>query len=247
MSLLAALAQIAGQGMGTGMVANAKAGFDIQAQAKKEAADKARLDAQLGFYRDEMDARSSDSRADREARAEEDRQRREADAEQRRLDRLSAEKIAGMRQSGSGSNTDELRGLKWVDSVIGGLDTELAKLGKAYDEAMDDNEKQAIAGQAAALRERRKAFITNPATLKILDSSGDWGQAYKASLLTQGDEPENKPAYDGPLSTTQPAKSPVRPSNWFGSDPKPGVNSTPIQDPTEPAAGYRFNRASMGR
>ncbi len=234
MSLLAALAQIAGQGIGGGMVANAKEGFDIQAQAKQEAADAAKQAEQLKFYREDMNLRSSDSKADREARAEEERQRRAADAEQRRLDRLSAEKIAGMRQSGSASNTDELRGLKWVDSTISGIDSELYKLSKAYDEAMTPDEKSSIASQAAALRERRKSFITNPATLKILDSSGEWGQAYKASLFTP--EQDNPAPYAGPLAQQQPEYKPTEPKRWSGnSDPEPGEN-TPSYGPGTSAA-----------
>ena len=85
MSLLGSIAAALSEGVGGGMVQNAKWGEEKTAQAKKEAAADARLKEQLKRYdedrlsREAMNATNlEDSKAARAAQAEENRRLREA-------------------------------------------------------------------------------------------------------------------------------------------------------------------------
>lgn len=204
MSLLGSIAAALSEGVGGGMLQNAKWGEEKAAQAKKEAAYDARLKEQLKRYDDDRISRETMNAAN----LEDSKAARAAQAEENRLNRISNEKIAGMRASsagGGGSNADELRGLRFVDGKITDFDTAIGNLYKAYDSEMDPQKQQVIAGQIDVLRAQRKNFITNPATLSILDSSGSFGKAYKAALFTDKQDSGSGSGNETPGASTNPA------------------------------------------
>ena len=183
MGLLSSIAAALSEGVGNGMEANPKCGIAEDEQAKKEAAENSRLEKTLAKYDADRESRekiygmqAEEGKADREARAKESAADRDL---QWRIANLN-----NSRRGSGGSNADELRGLMFVDGKITDFDTAIGNLYKAYDSEMDPQKQQVIAGQIDVLRAQRKNFITNPATLSILDSSGSFGKAYKAALFT---------------------------------------------------------------
>lgn len=217
MSLLGDIAAALSEGIGGGMIANAQWGIEEDKQAKKEAADNARLqdqlkrdDARTQAYKDSDAARLEDNKADRAARAEE-----------ARLNRESNERIAAMQRRGAGGGSSNLfKGLEFVDGRIADFDKSIGLLSKARDEEMDPKRQEAIDAQIDVFKQQRQSFITNPATLKILDSSGEYGQAYKASLF--GAEPDNnaeqKPEDTIPTSlVVPPPRAVTKPTEGVGS------------------------------
>lgn len=223
MSLLGDIAAALSEGIGGGMIANAQWGIEEDKQAKKEAADNARLQEQMKRY--DADRESRDKYY--AAQTDESKAERAARAEQSRLDRESNERIAGMRErSSGGSNADELRGLKFVDGKITDFDTQIGNLMKSYDSEMDPQKQQVIAGQIDVLRAQRKNFITNPATISIMDSSGDFGKAYKAALLTD-QQPQNS-------DKQQPGQNNNQGRTAFIPPQRPNANSDTNTDIEQP-------------
>ena len=210
MGLLSSIAAALSEGVGNGMVANAKWGIAEDEQAKKEGAENSRLEKTLAKYDADRESRekiygmqAEEGKADREARAKES-----------AADRDLQWRIANLNNSrrGGGSNADELRGLRFVDGKITDFDTAIGNLYKAYDSEMDPQKQQVIAGQIDVLRAQRKNFITNPATLSILDSSGSFGKAYKAALFTDGGDNTGQPSQQEQKSpSSQAVKPPQRP------------------------------------
>lgn len=212
MGLLSSIAAALSEGVGNGMVANAKWGIAEDEQAKKEAEDNARLDKQLGRYDKQMASSERMAKEGRDAQAAENQKQREWEAEQKRLDREAELARVDASKSGSGNNSDELRGLRFVDGKITDFDTAIGNLYKAHDSEMDPQKQQVIAGQIDVLRAQRKNFITNPATLSILDSSGDFGKAYKAALFTDGSDSGGQPSQQGQKAqSSQTVTPPQRP------------------------------------
>ena len=186
MSLLGNIAAALSAGVGDGMVGAGKWGIEEEAQRKKEAADDARLQEQMKRY--DADRESRDKQYERmNADSKEERQSR---AEQAAADRDLQWRIANLRNSsgGGGGSSNLFKGLEFVDGRIADFDKSIGLLSKARDEEMDPQRQAAIDAQIDVFKQQRQSFITNPATLKILDSSGEYGQAYKASLF--GVEPE---------------------------------------------------------
>lgn len=206
MGLLANIAAAMATGVSSGMVKDAQWGIDEQEQAKKEAADNARLDQQMQRYDKLMASSERMAKEGRDAQADENQKQREWEAEQKRLDREA--ELARVNASKSGSNSDELRGLRFVDGKITDFDTAIGNLYKAQDSEMDPQKQQVIAGQIDVLRAQRKNFITNPATLSILDSSGSFGKAYKAALFTDGSDNTGQPSQQGQKSPSSQAVTP---------------------------------------
>ena len=210
MGLLSSIAAALSEGVGNGMVANAKWGIAEDEQAKKEAAENSRLEKTLAKYDADRESRekiygmqAEEGKADREARAKES-----------AADRDLQWRIANLNHSrqGGGSNSDELRGLRFVDGKITDFDTAIGNLYKAQDSEMDPQKQQVISGQIDVLRAQRKNFITNPATLSILDSSGSFGKAYKAALFTDGSDSGGQPSQQGQKApSSQAVKPPQRP------------------------------------
>lgn len=180
MSLLGDIAAALSEGIGGGMIANAQWGIEEDKQAKKEAADNARLqeqlkrdDARTQAYKDSDAARLEDNKADRAARAEE-----------ARLNRESNERIAAMqrRGAGGGGESSSLRELKLIDSQIADFDTTIKDLTTAYAAEMDPEKQKAIAGQIDAWRAKRQAFVTSDIVQQTIASNGKLGQLYGAAL-----------------------------------------------------------------
>lgn len=225
MSLLGDIAAALSEGIGGGMIANAQWGIEEDKQAKKEAADNARLQEQLKRYDADRESRekiygmqAKEGKADREARAKESAADRDL---QWRIANLN-----NSRRGSGGSNADELRGLRFVDGKITDFDTAIGNLYKAYDSEMDPQKQQVIAGQIDVLRAQRKNFITNPATLSILDSSGDFGKAYKAALFTD-QQPQNS-------DKQQPGKNNNQGRTAFIPPQRPNANSDTNTDIEQP-------------
>ena len=224
MGLLSSIAAALSQGVGNGMVASAKWGIEEEAQAKREAAENARLDKQMERYDKQMASQEKMSKDEMTFRSSEAQKQREWEAEQKRLDREA--ELARARSVRSGSNADELRGLKFVDGKITDFDTQIGNLMKSYDSEMDPQKQQVIAGQIDVLRAQRKNFITNPATISIMDSSGDFGKAYKAALFTD-QQPQNS-------DKQQPGQNNNQGRTAFIPPQRPNANSDTNTDIEQP-------------
>lgn len=180
MSLLGSIVAALSEGVGGGMVQNAKWGIAEDEQAKKEAAENSRLEKTLAKYD-----------ADRESRErifadqlEEMKKERLSRAEQAAADRENAWRIANIRASsgGSGGETSSLRELKLIDSKIADFDTTIKDLTTAYAAEMDPEKQKAIAGQIDAWRAKRQAFVTSDIVKQTIASNGKLGQLYGVAL-----------------------------------------------------------------
>lgn len=181
MSLLGNIAAALSAGVGDGMVGAGKWGIEEEAQRKKDEQENARNQKLMERYD-----------ADRESREgifagqlEEMKNERISRAEQAADDRENAWRIANIRANsgGGGSNADELRGLRFVAGEVVRYDTQLGNLYKLLGSTEDPTEKLQIMEQIKETSGSRKNFVTNPGTLKILDESGSFGQAYKSTLF----------------------------------------------------------------
>ena len=184
MSLLGSIAAALSDGVGGGMVQNAKWGEEKAAQAKKEAAENARLKEQLNRY--DLDRQSRDKYY--AGLLEESKNERLSRAEQARLDRESNERIAGMRASsvGGSGESSSLRELKFIDSQITGFDNTIEDLNKAYAAEVDPEKQKAIAGQIDTWRAKRQAFVTSDIVKQTIASNGKLGQLYGVALYGGG-------------------------------------------------------------
>ena len=189
MGLLSSIAAALSEGVGNGMVANAKWGIEEEAQRKKEAADDARLKEQLKRYDDDRQSRDKYYAG----LLEESKNERLSRAEQARLDRENNLKIAGMRDhGGSGNISTVFKGLNLIDDKVTGYDKSISDLVKLRSEEMDPAKQTQIDAQIDFFKQQRQNFITSPAVLKVLDSSGEYGQLYKSSLF--GEDPGQQSA-----------------------------------------------------
>ena len=213
MGLLSSIAAALSEGVGNGMMANAKWGIAEDEQAKKEAADDARLKEQLKRYDDDRLSREAMNAAN----LEDSKAARAAQAEENRLNRLSNEKIAGMhaRSAGGGGESSSLRELKFIDSQIADFDTTINDLKTAYAEEMDPEKQKAIAGQIDAWRAKRQAFVTSDIVQQTIASNGKLGQLYGVALYggATAAEPEQAQGGNIPASlVAPPPRAVVKPS-----------------------------------
>ena len=226
MSLLGSIAAALSEGVGGGMVQNAKWGEEKAAQAKKEAADDARLKEQLKRYDDDRLSREAMNAAN----LEDSKAARAAQAEENRLNRLSNEKIAGMhaRSAGGGGESSSLRELKFIDSQIADFDTTIKDLTTAYAAEMDPEKQKAIAGQIDTWRAKRQAFVTSDIVQQTIASNGKLGQLYGAALYGGASTADPAQAQEGniPVSlVVPPPRAVVKPgeggllSNMAGMNP----------------------------
>ena len=197
MSLLGSIAAALSEGVGGGMVQNAKWGEEKAAQAKKEAADDARLKEQLKRYDDDRLSREAMNAAN----LEDSKAARAAQAEENRLNRLSNEKIAGMhaRSAGGGGESSSLRELKFIDSQIADFDTTIKDLTTAYAAEMDPEKQKAIAGQIDAWRAKRQAFVTSDIVQQTIASNGKLGQLYGVALYGGASTADPAQAQEGDI------------------------------------------------
>ena len=226
MGLLSSIAAALSEGVGNGMVANAKWGIAEDEQAKKEAADDARLKEQLKRYDDDRLSRETMNAAN----LEDSKEARAAQAEENRLNRLSNEKIAGMhaRSAGGGGESSSLRELKFIDSQIADFDTTIKDLTTAYAAEMDPEKQKAIAGQIDAWRAKRQAFVTSDIVQQTIASNGKLGQLYGAALYGGASTADPAQAQEGNIPASlvvPPPRAVVKPgeggllSNMAGMNP----------------------------
>ena len=226
MSLLGSIAAALSEGVGGGMVQNAKWGEEKAAQAKKEAADDARLKEQLKRYDDDRLSREAMNAAN----LEDSKAARAAQAEENRLNRLSNEKIAGMhaRSAGGGGESSSLRELKFIDSQITDFDTTIKDLTTAYAAEMDPEKQKAIAGQIDTWRAKRQAFVTSDIVQQTIASNGKLGQLYGVALYGGASTADPARAQEGNIPASlvvPPPRALVKPgkggllSNMAGMNP----------------------------
>ena len=214
MSLLGSIAAALSEGVGGGMLQNAKWGEEKAAQAKKEAADDARLKEQLKRYDDDRKSRDKYYAG----LLEESKNERQSRAEQARLDRESNERIAGMRASsvGGSGESSSLRELKFIDSQITGFDNTIEDLNKAYAAEVDPEKQKAIAGQIDAWRAKRQAFVTSDIVQQNIASNGKLGQLYGAALYGGASTADPAQAQEGNIPASlvvPPPRAVVKPGD----------------------------------
>ena len=128
MGLLSSIAAALSEGVGNGMVANAKWGIAEDEQAKKEAAENSRLEKTLAKYDADRESRENIYRM----QAEEGKADREARTKESAADRDLQWRIANLNHSrqggGRGSAADARDGLEMLDTTIRGIDAERARL-----------------------------------------------------------------------------------------------------------------------
>ena len=226
MSLLGSIAAALSEGVGGGMLQNAKWGEEKAAQAKKEAADDARLKEQLKRYDEDRLSREAMNAAN----LEDSKAARAAQAEENRLNRLSNEKIAGMhaRSAGGGGESSSLRELKFIDSQITDFDTTIKDLTTAYAAEIDPKKQKAIAGQIDTWRAKRQAFVTSDIVKQTIASNGKLGQLYGAALYGGASTADPAQAQEGNIPASlvvPPPRAVVKPgeggllSNMAGMNP----------------------------
>ena len=233
MSLLGDIAAALSEGIGGGMIANAQWGIEEDKQAKKEAADNARLqeqlkrdDARTQAYKDSDAARLEDNKADRAARAEE-----------ARLNRESNERIAAIQRRGAGggrSKGDAIDDLKMLDLTIRGFDKERAGLIADLENETDPGKRAAIQSQINDITQRRGALINGPAAKQIAAMNGEIGAAY----LSQYYEPTNNQPQPQQAIPETLIRAPQRPSATDGGLLMKMSNnrqSVPVQPPASQA------------
>ena len=214
MGLLSSIAAALSEGVGNGMVANAKWGIEEDKQAKKEAAADARLQEQL--KRDDADRLSRE--AMNTANLKDSKAARDAQAEENRLNRLSNEKIAGMhaRSAGGGGESSSLRELKFIDSQIADFDTTIKDLSTAYAAEMDPEKQKAIAGQIDTWRAKRQAFVTSDIVQQTIASNGKLGQLYGVALYGGASTADPAQAQEGNIPASlvvPPPRAVVKPGD----------------------------------
>lgn len=214
MSLLGSIAAALSDGVGGGMVQNAKWGEEKAAQAKKEAADDARLKEQLKRYDDDRKSRDKYYAG----MLEESKNERLSRAEQARLDRESNERIAGMRASsvGGSGESSSLRELKFIDSQITSFDNTIEDLNKAYAAEVDPEKQKAIAGQIDTWRAKRQAFVTSDIVKQTIASNGKLGQLYGSALYGVASTADPAQAQEGNIPASlvvPPPRAVVKPGD----------------------------------
>ena len=204
MSLLGSIAAALSEGVGGGMVQNAKWGIAEDEQAKKEAAENSRLEKTLAKYDADRESREKIYRM----QAEEGKADREARAKESAADRDLQWRIANLnnsRRGSGGSNADELRGLTFVAGQVAKFDAQLGNLHQLLGSTEDPAEKLGIMEQIKTTSKLRENFVTNPGTLKILDESGSFGQAYKSTLFADEQDSGSGSGNETPGASTNPA------------------------------------------
>ncbi len=234
MSLLGDIAAALSEGIGGGMIANAQWGIEEDKQAKKEAADDARLKEQMKRNDAELESRNKYYTA----QLDESKTERAARAEQSRLDRESNERIAGMRErssGGSGNISTVFKGLNLIDDKVTGYDKSISDLVNLRSEEMDPAKQTQIDAQIDFFKQQRQNFITSPAVLKVLDSSGEYGQLYKSSLF--GEDPGQQSApQDGRIPASlvvPPPRAVTKPSAWLDQYKDPSIQPSAPPEQTE--------------
>ena len=234
MGLLSSIAAALSEGVGNGMVANAKWGIEEDQQAKKEAAENARLQETMKRY--DLDRKSRDNIY---ANQLEDNKAERADrAEQARLDRENNLRIAGMRGNGGGgsSKSDALSALKMLDTTIAGIDSERARLIGKLDGADTATTKE-IQATIANLSSQRENLLNSTDASNIWAANGEVGRAHRAQFFANTEDKKTETSSNVPESLVVP---PPRALNSNGEGAPVGliskmqneqIKTKPIQTP----------------
>ena len=228
MGLLSSIAAALSEGVGNGMVANAKWGIAEDEQAKKEAAENSRLEKMLAKYD-----------ADRESRdkiyagqLEESKNERLSREEQARLDRENNLKIAGMRDHGGGGKNgldSPVKQLEMLDATIRGIDNERARL-LGQMEGADPQTAKSLQVSIDALSSQRENLLNSGDANAIWSANGQIGAAHRSQFFAPAEEAKkdqgNIPAS---LVVPPPSRPDANQSNWSGGDPslQPQSKKTP--------------------
>ena len=228
MGLLSSIAAALSEGVGNGMVANAKWGIAEDEQAKKEAAENSRLEKMLAKYD-----------ADRESRdkiyagqLEESKNERLSREEQARLDRENNLKIAGMRDHGGGGKNglaSPIKQLEMLDATIRGIDNERARL-LGQMEGADPQTAKSLQVSIDALSSQRENLLNSGDANAIWSANGQIGAAHRSQFFAPAEEAQkdqgNIPAS---LVVPPPSRPDANQSNWSGGDPslQPQSKKTP--------------------
>jgi hypothetical protein len=228
MGLLSSIAAALSEGVGNGMVANAKWGITEDEQAKKEAAENSRLGKMLAKYD-----------ADRESRdkiyagqLEESKNERLSREEQARLDRENNLKIAGMRDHGGGGKNglaSPVKQLEMLDATIRGIDNERARL-LGQMEGADPQTAKSLQVSIDALSSQRENLLNSGDANAIWSANGQIGAAHRSQFFAPAEEAQkdqgNIPAS---LVVPPPSRPDANQSNWSGGDPslQPQSKKTP--------------------
>ena len=184
MSLLGSIAAALSDGVGGGMLQNAKWGEEKAAQAKKEAAEDARLKEQLNRY--DLDRQSRDKYY--AGLLEESKNERLSRAEQAKLDRENDLRIANIRASsggsggGRGSAADARASLEMLDKTIRGIDAERARLAGKL-EGADASTAKEIQVSIDALSSQRENLLNSNDANNIWAANGEIGRAHRAQFF----------------------------------------------------------------
>jgi hypothetical protein len=228
MGLLSSIAAALSEGVGNGMVANAKWGIAEDEQAKKEAADDARLKEQLKRYDDDRKSRDKYYAG----LLEESKNERLSREELARLDRENNLKIAGMRDHGGGGKNglaSPVKQLEMLDATIRGIDNELARL-LGQMEGADPQTAKSLQVSIDALSSQRENLLNSDDANVIWSANGQIGAAHRSQFFAPAEKAQ-KDQWNIPASLVVPP--PSRPdanqSNWSGGDPslQPQSKKTP--------------------
>lgn len=204
MSLLGDIAAALSEGIGGGMIANAQWGIEEDKQAKKEAADNARLQEQMKRY--DADRESRDKYY--AAQMDESKAERASRAEQSRLDRDLQWRIANLNKSrsgggGGGSKSDALSALKMLDTTITGIDGERARLIGKLDGADAATTKE-IQATIANLSSQRENLLNSTDASNIWAANGEVGRAHRAQFFANTEDKKTETSSNVPESLVVP-------------------------------------------
>lgn len=181
MSLLGSIVAALSEGVGGGMLQNAKWGEEKAAQAKKEAAENARLKEQLKRY--DLDRQSRDKYY--AGLLEESKNERLSRAEQARLERENNLKIAGMRDHGGGGKNgldSPVKQLEMLDATIRGIDNERARL-LGQMEGADPQTAKSLQVSIDALSSQRENLLNSGDANAIWSANGQIGAAHRSQFF----------------------------------------------------------------
>lgn len=203
MGLLSSIAAALSEGVGNGMVANAKWGIAEDEQAKKEAAENSRLEKTLAKYDADRELRekiygmqAEEGKADREARAKESAADRDL---QWRIANLNHSRQGG----GMGSAADARAGLEMLDTTIRGIDAERARLAGKL-EGADASTAKEIQVSIDALSSQRENLLNSSDANNIWAANGDIGRAHRAQFFTNTEDEKTESSDKIPESLVVP-------------------------------------------
>ena len=210
MGLLSSIAAALSEGVGNGMVANAKWGIEEDQQAKK---DKAEADRQKNYINNQKQinkennaARSAENKADLEARAKESAADRDL---QWRIANLNHRRQGG----GRGSAADARASLEMLDTTIRGIDAERARLAGKL-EGADASTAKEIQVSIDALSSQRENLLNSNDANNIWAANGEIGRAHRAQFFANTKDEKAESSNNPPESLLFP---PPRASTKTGS------------------------------